>query len=138
MYNIEIDFDVFKQLTALRDTEATTYNDVIRQLVQLPPITLKSPNETNANNAMSETQNSRSWICDGVIFPNGTEFRAKYKGVINTAVVQEGKLLVNGNRFDNPSAAARSITKNSVNGWTFWECKMPGTDTWKTITYFRN
>jgi hypothetical protein len=26
-----------------------------------------------------------------------------------------------------------SITKNSVNGWKFWECKLPGKQHWQSI-----
>jgi hypothetical protein len=74
----------------------------------------------------------------GVKFPHGTEFRATYKGQIFNGVVEDGALAVNGKRFSSPSAAAVAITGNPVNGWIFWECKMPGQTKWKTIKSYRN
>ncbi|MGD2030700.1 MAG: hypothetical protein PVG86_12275 [Desulfobacterales bacterium] len=71
-----------------------------------------------------------SWIVDGVSFPNGTEFRCKYKGYFYYAQVINGALRINGKKFLSPSAAAVSITRNSVDGWLFWDCKLPGNSSW--------
>ncbi len=35
MPSIDIDFDIYKELTSLRETEDVTYNDVIRELLEL-------------------------------------------------------------------------------------------------------
>ena len=35
MHTIEIDFDVFKKLTAMRETETMAYNDVLRKMLGL-------------------------------------------------------------------------------------------------------
>jgi hypothetical protein len=58
--------------------------------------------------------------------PAGTEFRAHYKGETHLARVQNGALVLKDQRFDTPSAAAMAITGSPVNGWTFWECRVPG------------
>lgn len=129
MHSIEIDFEVFKQLTIRRDTEQVTYNDVIRALLGLEPASklLAQPEESDEND----------WIVKGIRFPVNTEFRAIYKGQLQTGRVESGVLVVNGKTYDSPSAAAVSITGNNVNGWRFWECKLPGSATWKLIETVR-
>ena len=74
-----------------------------------------------------------SWVVDGVAFPNGTEFRCKYKGFCYYAQVCDGGLMINGKRFSSPCAAAVSITRNAVDGWLFWDCKLPGDSSWVDI-----
>ena len=81
---------------------------------------------------------SSDLIVKNVRFPQGTDFRAFYKGQTHTARVEGGALmLANGERFDSPSAAAISITGNSVNGWIFWECRLPGKSSWQRIDALR-
>lgn len=77
------------------------------------------------------------WVVDGVAFPNGTEFRGKYKGYCYYAQVCDGALMLNGKKFLSPSAAAVSITRNAVDGWLFWDCKLPGDSSWVSIYEFK-
>ncbi|MBU1056020.1 MAG: DUF2924 domain-containing protein [Proteobacteria bacterium] len=128
MYTIEVDFDVFKEITNHRITEDVTPNDVLRELFGLP----RTKNEN-----ISSQSGGRPWVTKGVSFPNGTEFRATYKGLSYNGVVKDGGLVLNGERFSSPSSAAVSITKNAVNGWIFWECKIPGQDRWILINSLR-
>jgi predicted CopG family antitoxin len=121
---IEIDFDVFKTLTMHRDSEETTYNDVLRKLLKLPPKPkFGGSSESEANSTISD---SVAWVSKGVAFPSGTVFRRTYKGSLFTAKIEEGKFLLEGKKFDSLSSAAMSITKSNVDGWGFWECKRPG------------
>lgn len=132
MPTIEIDFDVFKALTSLREREEVTYNDVIRRLLDLgdkKPVDL-SDAATNGDR--------EAWVCKGVRFPAGTEFRASYKGEEHRGVVKEGALLLNGRRLSSPSDAARAVTNTSVNGWNFWECRFPGETRWTSISGLRS
>jgi hypothetical protein len=48
--------------------------------------------------------------------PAGSELRAHHKGQLHLAEVLSGALVLNGKRFDSPSAAAMSITRHPVNG----------------------
>ena len=130
MYSIEIDFDVYKDLTNLRDSEDVTYNDVIRELLGLNKSNIKQDSE-------SSVTHQQYWVTKGVSFPVGTEFRAKYKGQTFSARVEAEGLLFDGRNFDTPSSAAIAITNNSVNGWKFWECKFPGKTTWQSISSLR-
>ena len=117
MPQIEIDFEVFKELTNRRPTEDVTCNDVIRGLLKLS----QEANHKPAANG------SKSWIVSDTSFPAGSEFMADYKGKTYSGVVKDGKLeLSNGHRFSTPSAAAVHLTNTNVNGWRFWRCKLPG------------
>jgi predicted CopG family antitoxin len=131
MKTIEIDFDVFKALTARRSSEDVTENDVLRELLGLPR--KKGASAFPA----PETPAPDDWIAKGVRFPAGTEFRAHYKGQTYLARVAEGALVFNGQSFDNPSPAAMQITGNPVNGWTFWECRLPGQTRWQMLKSLR-
>ena len=130
MRTIEVDFDVFKAITIRRPSEAITENDVLRDLLGLPP--KRSVAADVGGPAPGD------WITKGVRFPLGTEFRANYKGQTYLARVESGALVLNGKRFDSPSAAAMSITGNPVNGWTFWECRLPGRTSWQMLKALRS
>lgn len=129
MPTIEVDFDVFKALTARRATEDVTENDVLRQLLRLPA--RGSPMMT------SNSPGPEDWVTKGVRLPVGTELRATYKGQTYLARVSSGALVYDSKRFNSPSAAAMSITGNPVNGWTFWECRLPGQGRWTPLKELR-
>ena len=129
MYAIDVDFDVYKQLTLRRETESVTYNDVIRELLGL--------DRNKERPARQSADAVGDWVTKGVRFPAGTEFRAAYKGQQVSGRVDGGALFVNGKRFDSPSAAAVSITGGPVNGWRFWECRLPGKSSWRLIETLR-
>lgn len=73
------------------------------------------------------------WIIDGLAFPEGTEFRGKYKGYFYYGEVSGGALMINGREFLSPCAAAMAITRNSIDGWLFWDCKAPEASSWINI-----
>jgi len=129
MNSIEIDFDVFKEITNRRVSESVTPNDVLRKIFGL---------ESKQNTNVTVPISGNPWVIKGVTFHHGTEFKATYKGREHHGIVDNGALDVKGKRFASPSAAAVSITRNSVNGWNFWECKMPGNQSWQLIESYRN
>jgi hypothetical protein len=127
MQTIEIDFDVFKEITVRRKNESITPNDVLRELFGLEPM-----------QTMTQKANSgKPWVVKGVVFPHGTDFRASYKGQMYYARVDDGYLILNDKKFSFPSPAAIEITGNSVDGWRFWECKFPGKQNWQNIKPLR-
>lgn len=130
MTTINIDFDVFKALTLRRASEDVSYNDVLREVLGL------GPKKGSASPAPA-TPGAGEWVSKGVRFPGGTEFRATYKGQTALGRVEAGALVVNGKRFESPSAAAVAITGNPVNGWTFWECRFPGKSSWQMLKSLR-
>jgi hypothetical protein len=130
MHSVEVDFEVYKQLTVRRATEEVTYNDVLRELLGLPAERTVKPRGQNG-------ATPSDWVAKGVRFPEGTEFRATYKGRVHTGRVEGGALVVGGRGYDSPSAAAMSLTDSAVNGWRFWECRLPSKSSWQLIESLR-
>lgn len=128
MATIEVDFDVFKELTNRRPTESVSYNDVLRDLLKLN----KAPAKTGS------VLQEGGVVFDGVHFPEGTQFRKTYKGKLYTAQIRGGAWVDNNNaKCSSPSDAARKVTGNNVNGWRFWECKRPGDATFRLLEGLR-
>jgi hypothetical protein len=128
MTAIEVDFEVFKALTARRATEAVTYNEVIRGLLGL-----------GAGSRSQLDQDLPGATFKGVLFPEGTQFRATYKGRTYTAEIRGGVWRdSDGSAQNSPSAAAVRITEKPWNGWRFWHCKRPGETSWTLIEAFRS
>ncbi|MDE2230238.1 MAG: DUF2924 domain-containing protein [Alphaproteobacteria bacterium] len=139
---IEVDFDVYKALTARRTDETVTYNDVLRTLLGVvqPASGLRRLFGLAAGKAVVQKPRSNEtndWIYKGIRFPAGTELRAKYKGQLHRARIERGGLMVNGRRFATPSDAARMVTGNNVNGWRFWQCRFPGETGWRRLDSLR-
>jgi hypothetical protein len=130
MATIEIDFEVFKALTALRQSEAITCNDVIRDLLGLGGESKDQVTSTEAPRPMGCT-------FQGVHFPEGTEFRVIYKGQLYSARIESGAWMQNGRPYYSPSEAAVAITGGGVNGWRFWECKRPNDTRWRKMDDIR-
>ncbi len=128
MQTIEIDFDVFKELTLRRSSEEVTYNDVLRETLELPPKNSKK---------LAKASTGKPWVPKGVTFPHGTELRAKYKGQIYYATVEDGALVYDGKRFSAPSPAATAVTNTNVDGWWFWEYRAPNQNEWVKIAHLR-
>ena len=129
MATIEVDFEVFKQLTGLRATEAVTYNDVIRKILGLADAKKESASEADKNGLTAK----------GVFFPEGTLFRATYKGKTYTGVVRDGMFYRPDVNRVHPSFshAAVKITGKNWNGWRFWKCQRPGEQDWHLIESLR-
>jgi hypothetical protein len=66
--------------------------------------------------------------------PNGTQLRATYKGRTYKAAIENGRWLDEaGIEYNSPSAAARAITGNNVNGLRFWAGKRPSDGDWLSL-----
>ena len=130
--NIDIDFEVFKALTALRQSETHTYNQVIRELLRLDAAT--SPTGATVSKAAREDEDKRSFHSRDLTLPHGTQLRAVYKGNTYWAKIEDGRWVdLTGIEHKSPSAAARDITHNNVNGLRFWQAKRPADTDWCTL-----
>jgi len=136
MYTLEVDFDVYKAIFSRRENESVTENDVLRELLDLGSKKEELQQPLQSTQPIS-SETREDWVVKGVCFPNGTEFRSTYRGLPYTGKVQVGALVVNGKRYESPSSAAVAITGGAVNGWRFWECKLPGKFTWQLIDSLR-
>jgi len=140
---IEIDFDVFKALTARRKHERHTYNDVLRELLDLDPVLEEAPPEGSLPRVMSDLADHMSrtmraapgtFVSRGLRLPDGTLLRAKYKGMLHRAEIVEGRWVdETGKEHSSPSAAATYITHTTVNGWRFWEARRPQDTDWRRL-----
>jgi hypothetical protein len=135
MYALEVDFDVYKAIFALRANERVTENDVLRELLGLSP-KKEVPIVASKSNGTA-TDGADDWLVKNVRFPAGTDFRATYKGKTYAGRVQAGQLLVDGKPYASPSSAAVAITGSAVNGWRFWEARVPGKSSWQLIESLR-
>lgn len=145
---IDIDFEVYKALTALRESEADTYNDALRKLLGLPPATVRSDaateiarllafpprNTKTKSDPVAEALLKGSAWFNNVIFPEGTAFRATYKGETHYAQIKDGRWIGDdGVVRTSPSEAAGAISKTNVNGWRFWHARRPGDAEWRRL-----
>lgn len=154
---IDIDFEVFKALTALRESEADSYNSVIRRLLNLPQPNALTPPTTHpvrrglfgsssrraaapnalmpdtAANSLLEKYLGGVWF-GNIHFPEGTKFRATYKGKTYFAEVKDGAWLgSDGVVRRSPSDAAGAISGTNVNGWRFWHAQLPNDPRWRRL-----
>ncbi|HEX8238355.1 MAG TPA: hypothetical protein VF574_01290 [Allosphingosinicella sp.] len=133
---IEIDFEVFKALTARLASETDTYNEVIRRLLSLPAteVTLRvgefdMPGQPAVLQGLLG-QTGGVWFSN-VFFPDGTMFRATYKGRTHRARIQNSQWIDElGIVRTSPSDAASAISNTNVNGWRFWFVRRPQDEDW--------
>jgi hypothetical protein len=87
-----------------------------------------------------KTSSKRTTIPD-LDLPDDTEFRAKYKGDVYTGnIINKVLILPDGSEFVSPSAAAGYIVgsnSGSVNGWRFWEYRLPEESDWQALDTLR-
>lgn len=142
MQQIDIDFEVFKALTVRRRSESHTYNEVIRELLDIDEgKAVHDPSPLlqvglDISNSLSQigTGQSSGISLRGIFLPNGTLLRATHKGTSYRAQIQSGKWInEEGKSFGSPSAAASAITNNNVNGWRFWQAKRPSDTEWRNL-----
>lgn len=141
MPQIEVDFEVWKALTLKRHSESHSYNDVLRELLDIDTASVIRENalaqslvrwiEPVASLSMGPTTGI---ALRGLVLPNGTRLRATHKGTAHAAQIVDGKWVSDGGEvFGSPSAAATAITGNNVNGWRFWQAKRPSDGEWRIL-----
>lgn len=157
---IDIDFDVFKALTMLRRSENDPYNAVLRRVLKLPEqnalveaakgkhsgATYEIASGSAPRNALAAFAEGREWDTtrnallpagawfDNTFFPDGTRFRATYKGQTFAAEIRGGRWVgSDGIIRTSPSAAAGAISNTTVNGWRFWHALLPDSSNWRRM-----
>ena len=142
MPQIETDFEVWKSLTLLRLSEEHTYNDVLRELLELPAhsshfleaVSVSTPPPQGG--APTLTVNAPEGLYSrGLFLPKGTQLKATYQAQQYFARVGDGVITnAHGDTFTSLSAAASAITGNNVNGWRFWDAKRPNDLSWTSLS----
>ena len=130
MATIDIDFDLFKELTIRRTSEDETISDVIRKI-------LAASSSTGFVHSEDEPTQA-AVVFAGTIFPEGTIFEATYKGRTYYAKIKDGAWRDSAGAIrTSPSDAARAVTNTNVNGWRFWKAKRPGDPTFRFLEQLR-
>ena len=148
MHTIPISLDVLKALTNRLKADDQTYDDVLRELLELDspvepeiepaPFAMFADALTSQFEGLRRVQNGPGFYSRDLFLPNGTELRARYKGRLYEASIQDEKWLDDrGKERSSPSAAAGAITKTIVNGLRFWEGKRPGDSAWLRLDKLR-
>lgn len=138
---IDVDFDVYKALTARRDHEGHSYNDVLRDLLSLDSIVEPDlpVDPSQAADTLGKPLGSSGFYSRGLHLPHGTLLRARYKQRDLQARIEGDQWLdAEGQAWPSPSAAAVAVTGNNVNGLRFWEGKRPGDGAWRRLELLRN
>jgi hypothetical protein len=132
---IEVDFEVFKALTMLRQSESHTYNEVLRDLLGLQKTAARQMTERLSGFAAAlGPKPNTGFVSRGLYLPDGTLLRAKYKGRTYEAQIEKGRfLLADGREFSSPSGAAHAVTSTQVNGLRFWEARRPSDTEWRKL-----
>ena len=132
MQQIEIDFEVFKELTARRAHEGHTYNEVIRDLLGLPKQLGRQMSD--ALTPLLNIGAAKGFALRGGVLPEGTKLKVIYKNKEFHAEISNGRWVdEDGQEHSSPSAAARAITNTTVNGLRFWLAKRPSDVTWTKL-----
>ncbi|GBD41209.1 hypothetical protein HRbin39_00587 [bacterium HR39] len=97
-------------------------------------VTLETPDdgepEESGGSLESEESNESADAPGEVPLPEGTELRGRFHGREVRGRIEGGAVVLEGRRFTSLSAAARSVTGHPVNGWRFFEARLPGRDDW--------
>ena len=134
--SIEIDFDIHKLIESERRGFSEQPYLALRRLLKLPDI-----------DTVVETASTAGvpWQEDRVVIPHGSLARMEYGrgSQVYEGQFLNGALVVNGQRFKSLSAAASAVArtkdggKASLNGWNYWEVKMPGSDKYRPMEHLR-
>jgi hypothetical protein len=136
---IRIDIQVLQILESRRTAAAQTHNDILREMIGLPPF-----DETVFNNGADTTaEQSVGWSSKGVELPNGTKLRMSYNGQTYAGIIAQGAWHTGGASYHSPSGAASGVARSrrgtqvSMDGWRYWEAQKPGSDHWVRIDKLR-
>jgi hypothetical protein len=130
---IEIDFEIHKLIEAEKRSFSESDNAALRRLLELgDEVVAPMPSATG-----------REWHDEGVTLPHGTEVRMTYNKRLHNGTIVDGQWLVEGQRYSSPSAAAGGVARTkkgeqtNLDGWKYWEAKLPGTTKWTPIHQLR-
>jgi hypothetical protein len=134
---IEIDFEVFKELTIRRANENVSYNDVLREVLAIDASAAKAcPVGSAGTQAPSLTPNiGGGYAFRGGFLPNGSKLKALFKNRIYTAEIIDGKWVgEDGVNHATPTAACTHITGTATSYGRFWSVKRPSDIEWVRLS----
>lgn len=135
---IEVDFDVHRCIEIERRGFDESPNDALRRLLKLGE---PKPAPTKASS--SSPASRKSWSDQSVTLPHGTSVRMRYNRRTYEGQIADGSWVIGDRKFDSPSGAASgvAVTKKGkstrLDGWIYWQVRMPGEDSWKSLESLR-
>ncbi len=130
MASIDVDFDVYRELTSRRTSEEVSYNDVLRQLLGLPPKSF----DPQAAKSQAPTSD---WKAGGLTFAEFTEIKLTHKGTVHQGRVEKGAFVLKGKSYPALEELVNEITQGNPQDWIFWSQRKPGESTWTELKAFR-
>lgn len=134
--SIDIDFEVHKAIELERRSFDETPNEALRRMLGIDASETQRPE----SESVTPLANGRPWVgkgkSTGLILPHGTDLQMDYNGQRFTGRVDNGFLVVEGQRFSSPSGAAdelcrtRDGRKTSLNGKELIQVRLPGGSGW--------
>ena len=121
MRQIEIDITVHKVIESARMSFQEPENDILKRLLGI--------DEASASNAKAPGQAAErkaEWSSGGVSLAHGTKLEMTYAGRRVHAVIDDGAILYEGERYKAPSPAAINAVIScggpdaARNGWNDW------------------
>ena len=137
MHTIPVSLEVLKVLTNRLESEGQTFDDLLREILEIDsPIEPEGAIEGPLNKLIeglepwargsARLRYGEGFYSRGLFLPNGTELRARYKGKLYFAKIEDEQWFdEKGQEHTSPSAAASAITGTNVNGLRFWEAQFP-------------
>ena len=110
MRTIRISEQVYKEI-AKRGKFGETPNDVLERVFKI---------------TQTESQSLRRSLFP----PNHTECRFNRNGEYVCGKIENGELILSIGSYSAFSTAAKALTGTSLNGWLYWEIKLPNEDRW--------
>ena len=145
MPSIKVSQDLYMALERLRDPQDKRMTDLLWRFVEERGIKRTEPNSVE-----------RGWWYTGdageglnasdMTIPNQAKLRGRYRGKYIQAGVEDGKIVIDREKYGSPSAAARAVLAKhrvvgaaaNVNGWRFWEMEYPAASgQWRRLDSFR-
>ncbi len=140
LVSIEIDFDIHKAIEAEREGFEEPPYLALRRLLKLPSVEKSRPDPVE-----KAVAGSRPWREGTVEIPHGAEARMAYQRGSQAFEGRflNGRLVVDGKSFETLSGAASALARTkdgtipNLNGWNYWEVKVPGRNDWVPLKLLR-
>lgn len=132
---VDLDPEVQRELERRRRRFDDSLNDVLRRVLGIE--------EAERRVAERYGSEGRPWRLDGVILPHGTELRWMAGERVRFGLIEHGRWVVDGCRYDRPPNAIRR--RGSGGGpptlrpdeWIGWNVRLPGEGRWRTLNSLR-
>jgi hypothetical protein len=145
MPSIKVSQDLYMALERRREPQDKRMTDLLWRLVEERGIKRTEP--TSMEQGWWHVGDAAEGLSGSdITIPNGATLRGRYRGKYFQASVQGGRIVMDGEKYESPSAAARAVLARqrvvgaaaSVNGWRFWEMEYPaGSGQWRRLDSFR-